>query len=200
MTFIFYTGNILKGDPMFKYTAFENFKITSQGTLEEVAITVKKRLKEHATTNILIFSDLTGRQIDLDLSGTEKQILDRLKIFSSQKLQTNIGAGRPKLGVIPREISLLPHHWEWLTNQDGGSSAVIRNLIDEKIKNRPADKTKMAQERVYKFLSAIAGDLPNFEEAVRFLYRKDKKKFTELISTWPKDVVRHSMSLAGDVF
>lgn len=185
---------------MFKYTAFENFKITSQGTLEEVAITVKKRLKEHATTNILIFSDLTGRQIDLDLSGTEKQILDRLKIFSSQKLQTNIGAGRPKLGVIPREISLLPHHWEWLTNQDGGSSAVIRNLIDEKIKNRPADKTKMAQERVYKFLSAIAGDLPNFEEAVRFLYRKDKKKFTELISTWPKDVVRHSMSLAGDVF
>jgi len=94
----------------------------------------------------------------------------------------------------------LPHHWEWLINQDGGASAVIRNLIEEKIKSRSIDKTKFSQERTYKFLSAIAGNLQNFEEATRYLYRKDKKKFTELISAWPKDIVKHSMNLASDVF
>ena len=75
-----------------------------------------------------------------------------------------MGAGRPKLGVVAREISLLPQHWEWLLVQDG------------------------------------AGNLPNFEEAVRFLYRKDKKKFTELIAAWPKDVVKHANQLSNGVF
>ena len=115
-------------------------------------------------------------------------------------LQSNTGAGRPKLGVVPREISLLPIHWEWLINQDGGSSAVIRNLIDEKIKNRSIDKIKNSQERTYKFLSTLAGNLPNFEEATRFLYRKDKRKFTELISSWPKDIAKHATHLSREVF
>jgi hypothetical protein len=123
-----------------------------------------------------------------------------LKVYSQQESRPNTGAGRPKLGVVPREISLLPHHWEWLINQDGGSSAVIRNLIDEKIKNHTTNKIKNSQEKTYKFLSAIAGNLPNFEEAVRFLYRKDKKKFTELISSWPKDIIKHSINLSHDTF
>lgn len=185
---------------MFHYTAFEGFKILSQGNLESVALSIKQRLKEQKNTTVLIFSDLTGRQIDLDLSGSEKQVLDRLKIYSAQDSQPAVGAGRPKLGVIPREISLLPHHWEWLVNQDGGASAVIRNLIDERIKNRTTDKTKAAQERTYKFLSALAGDLPNFEDATRFLYRKDKEKFSELTEAWPKDVVKYASTLASGVF
>lgn len=185
---------------MFIYTAFDGFKVIAQGNLEEVALLLKRKIRDQKALSALIFSDLTGRQIDLDLSGTEKQVIDRLKVYSSQEPQANTGAGRPKLGVIPREISLLPHHWEWLINQDGGSSAVIRNLIDEKIKNRSSDKIKASQERTYKFLSAIAGNLPNFEEATRYLYRKDKKKFTELISSWPKDIVKHSMALASGVF
>jgi hypothetical protein len=185
---------------MFSYTAFEEFKILAQGTIEAVAISVKQRMKVHKTANILIFSDLTGRQIDLDLTGTDKQVTDRLKMYSAQDPQPSARAGRPKLGVVAREVSLLPQHWEWLTNQDGGASAVIRNLIDEKIKSRATDKAKTAQERTYKFLSAIAGNLSNFEEATRFLYRKDKKRFTDLISDWPKDVVKHSMSLANGVF
>lgn len=186
---------------MFNYTAFEDFKLVTQGSLGDVALSLKRRMKEHKTTaNILIFSDLTGRQIDLDLSGTDKQVLDRLKVYSAQDPHSNPGAGRPKLGVVAREISLLPHHWEWLINQDGGSSAVIRHLIDEKMKSRSADKIKIAQERTYKFLSALAGNLPNFEEATRFLYRKDKRKFSELVSVWPKDVAKHSLNLSRDVF
>lgn len=185
---------------MLTYTAFEEFKIVSQGTLDDVAISVKHRLKEQGSSNILIFSDSTGRQIDLDLSGTDKQVLDRLKVFTTSSVQTQSGAGRPKLGVLPREISLLPSHWEWLLNQEGGSSAVIRNLIDEKMKTQLIHKNKIAQERTYKFLSAHAGNLPSFEDAVRFLYRKDKKKFMDQISGWPKDVLKYTLSLSSDAF
>lgn len=200
LTLELYPGNMCLGGYMFTYTAFDGSKIISQGTLAHIALSLKQKTREQKTATLLVFSDLTGRQIDIDLSGTDKQVLDRLKVYSPQELQANTGAGRPKLGVMPREISLLPNHWEWLLNQDGGSSAVIRNLIDEKMKSRSKDKVKSAQETTYKFLSAIAGDLPNFEEAIRFLYRKDKKKFSELISSWPKDIIKYSMMLASDVF
>lgn len=186
---------------MFNYTAFNNNEILAQGSLETIALAVRQKVKEDKNASILIFSDLTGRQIDIDISGTEKQVLERLKIYSSNKTpQVSAGAGRPKLGVIPREISLLPHHWEWLINQDGGSSGIIRKLIDDKIKSTSPDKVKIAQERAYKFLSAIGGNLPNFDEATRYLYRKDKEKFQELTSSWPKGIVKHSMALLGGVF
>lgn len=187
---------------MFSYTVFDKFQILSQGSLNEVAIAVKKRLRIQSDARILIFSDSTGRQVDLDFSGTEKDTLERLKIYIPKTASPHTGAGRPKLGVIPREISLLPHHWEWLLNQEGGASSAIRRLIDEK--NKPAllakDKIKQAQEVTYKFLSAIAGDLPHFEDVIRFLYRKDKKKFENLMSDWPKDIVKYSTALANQAF
>lgn len=200
LTISFYPGNIAFGGYMFEYTAFEDFKILAQGNLETVALAIKHRLKEQKQASVLIFSDITGRQIDLDLSGTEKQVLDRLKIYSAQDSTPNSGAGRPKLGVFPREISLMPRHWEWLINQDGGASAVIRNLIDERIRKASVDKVKAGQEKTYRFLSSLAGNLPQFEEVSRFLFRKDKKRFNELISTWPKDIVKHANLLSKDVF
>jgi uncharacterized protein len=188
--------------PIYTYTAFENFEVFASGSLNQVVLAVQKRSKENRTARILIFSDSTGKQMDFDSSGSKKNVLARLKIYSALATPTTTGAGRPKLGVIAREISLLPAHWEWLSNQTGGASATIRHLIDEKIKVTSADKNKVkqAQEVTYKFLSAIAGNLPNFEEALRYLYRRDKKKFLELVSDWPKDIVRHSLDLASDVF
>jgi len=187
---------------MYTYTAFEEFGILAQGPLEEVVLEVKKRQKLHPEARILVFSDSSGHQLDFDLSGTEKETLERLKIYSARPAPTHKGAGRPKLGVVPREISLLPGHWEWLSNQSGGASSTIRQLIDEKIKNLSAEKNKVktAQEVTYRFLSALAGDLPHFEEAIRYLYRKDKKNFLGQISSWKKDLVNHSIFLAKDVF
>ncbi|MBL7546099.1 MAG: DUF2239 family protein [Bdellovibrionaceae bacterium] len=188
---------------MFNYTAFDNFNLIAQGSLDEVALDVRKRIKSHRDARILIFSDFSGKQMDLDLSGTEKEVLERLKIFKNQETETaNPGPGRPKLGVVAREISLRPTHWEWLSNQPGGASATIRHLVDEKMKSNtsPKMKVKQAQETVYKFLHAIAGDLPNYEEALRFLYRKDEKKFRGLILKWPEDIVKHTLTLAEDVF
>ncbi|MEK6749951.1 MAG: DUF2239 family protein [Pseudomonadota bacterium] len=188
---------------MFSYTAFDGFKIISQGSLEVVALDVKRHLKAHRDARILIFSDTSGKQMDFDLSGTEKEVLERLKIFKPQEPPVQpSGPGRPKLGVITREIALLPHQWEWLSNQTGGSSVALRRLVDEKINSGTLgkDKVKQMQEAAYSFLSAIAGDFPNFEEAIRFLYRRDKKKFKELISTWPNDVATHAMALANTSF
>lgn len=188
---------------MFNYTAFDGFQMISQGGLEEVALGVKRRLKSNREARILIFSDSSGKQMDLDLSGSENDALERLKIFKSHDVNTGqSGPGRPKLGVISREISLLPHHWEWLSNQSGGSSATIRRLVEEKMKDNASgkDKIKQTQEAVYTFLNAIAGDLPNFEEAIRFLYRSDKKRFRDLISEWPGDLARHTLALSGEAF
>ena len=188
---------------MFTYTAFDGFQLISQGSLEKVALDAKRQLKANRDARILVFSDSSGKQMDLVLSGSEKETSERLKIFKTPDGNpSQSGPGRPKLGVIAREVSLLPSHWEWLSNQSGGSSAIIRRLVEEKMKGPASgkDKIKKAQEAVYTFLNAIAGDLPNFEEAVRFLYRRDKKRFKELIAKWPEDLVRHTLALASETF
>ena len=188
---------------MFSYTAFDGFQLISQGSLEKVALDAKRQLKANRDARILVFSDSSGKQMDLVLSGSEKETSERLKIFKTPDGNpSQSGPGRPKLGVIAREVSLLPSHWEWLSNQSGGSSAIIRRLVEEKMKGPTSgkDKIKKAQEAVYTFLNAIAGDLPNFEEAVRFLYRRDKKRFKALIAEWPEDLVRHTLELANETF
>lgn len=187
---------------MYTYTAFEGFQKLISADLEKVLLTVKRRLKANRDSSVLIFSDSTGKQMDFDLSGTDADVTDRHKIYTMKTAPPQPTVGRPKLGVVPREISLLPSHWEWLNNQTGGASPTIRQLIDEKIKSSSTDrlKVKTSQEVTYKFLSALAGDLPNFEEAVRYLYRSDRKKFLEQVSGWHKDVVDHALRLAADAF
>jgi hypothetical protein len=184
------------------YTAFDKFNQIAAGSLDEVALQIKHYNKTHSEAQVLLFSDLNGRQIDLDLSGSDRALLDRLRIYTSAPVPSQNTVGRPRLGVVAREVSLLPAHWEWLMNQDGGASATIRRLIDEKIKSstRDNEKIKLAQEATYKFLSSLAGDLPLFEEATRYLYRKDKKNFENSMQGWPRDVVRHAQKLSQDVF
>jgi len=187
---------------MYTYTAFDSFQKLISADLEKVLLVVKKRLKANRDSHILIFSDSTGKQMDFDLSGTEIDVIDRHKIYTTKTIPSQSAVGRPKLGVVPREISLLPTHWEWLNNQAGGASPTIRLLIDEKIKMGLSDrlKVKKSQEITYKFLSAIAGDLPNFEESIRYLYRSDRKRFLELVADWHKDVVEHALILAAEAF
>jgi hypothetical protein len=189
---------------MLTYTAFESYDLLAQGDLETVALGVRKRLKARADARILVFNDQTGKQMDLDLSGSERDLRDRLRVFSTPPPVATppAGPGRPKLGVIAREISLLPRHWEWLSTQTGGASATVRRLIEEQMKAPPTarDKIRQSQETTYKFLTALAGDLARFEDAIRYLYRRDKKRFRETIHGWPEDLVQHTLILASDAF
>ncbi len=184
------------------YTAFEENKLIFRGALEDIVVKIKRRIGKIENSSILVFSDSTGKSMDFNFQGTEKDVLKRLEIFTSEEGPIgNFGPGRPKLGVISREISLLPRHWEWLATQSGGASSTLRKLVDEAKKKEVGTFTvKQAQERVYKFMSVMAGDLKGYEEALRALYKKDEKKFLAQTEEWPRDVRNHSIELAKSVF
>jgi hypothetical protein len=184
------------------YTAFEGTTRLFRGALPEVVVKVKERLGRAENSPVLIFSDDTGNTIDFNFQGSVKDVRKRLAIFVSMQQSGPVsGPGRPRLGVISREISLLPRHWEWLASQPGGASATLRRLIDEvKKKSSARVSIKEVQERVYRFMSVIAGDLKGYEEALRALYKADRKNFLLHIHEWPADVRAHAIEMAKPVF
>lgn len=184
------------------YTVFEKHSLLFRGTLREVVLKVKKHLGKEANSLVLIFSDTTGKTMDVNFQGNEKEVLKRLEVYFAQDEEKDtVGPGRPKLGVISREVSLLPRHWEWLANQPGGASSALRKLVDE-AKGNPASASnvKQLQERAYRFMSVVAGDLAGYEGALRALYRGDHKNFSLHIREWPKDVKAHLLQMTRPIF
>jgi hypothetical protein len=103
------------------------------------------------------------------------------------------------LGVVAREVTLLPRHWEWLNGQPGGASVALRKLVEEARRvNEGRDRERRAQEAAYKFMSAMAGNLPGFEEAIRALFAKDQERLEEWIRGWPEDIRAHVVRLARE--
>jgi uncharacterized protein len=140
-----------------------------------------------------VFDDETGKQTDFNLSGSRDEVLKR----AGQKPEPG-GPGRPRLGVVSREVTLLPRHWEWLEMQPHGASAAIRRLIEEARKNETGEmRRQRAIQAAGRFLSAMAGDYAGYEEASRALYRGEEARFAQLISGWPKDVRNYALRLAG---
>lgn len=180
-------------------TAFAGNKIIATGDIQEVALKVKNFLSDNKA-NILIFDDATSSQIELDLRGTIDAVTRRLeKVLEPE--EKKFGPGRPKLGVVSKEVTLLPQHWEWLALQPGGASVTLRKLIEEaKKKNAHKDQIRQAQEATYKFMHAMAGDLPDYEEALRALYAADEKRFEKMIADWPGDIKKHTTKLAQNAF
>ncbi|MHA0041886.1 DUF2239 family protein [Deinococcus sp. PEB2-63] len=142
---------------------------------------------------LLTFDDRTGRGVDFDLSGTLEEVLAR-----HLPPEPRSGPGRPKLGVVSREVSLLPRHWEWLERQRGGASAALRRLIDEARKADPdGERRAQAQAAADRFLGAVGGDLPGFEAATRALYAGQRAAFEDALAAWPPDVRTHALYLAA---
>ena len=111
-------------------TAFRGNTLLASGPLAEVAMAVKQALEQGTSEPVLTFDDATGRVIDLDLRGSEADIIARLSPPQPANAPAR-GRGRPKLGVVAREVTLLPRHWEWLAAQPGGASVTLRRLVDE---------------------------------------------------------------------
>jgi hypothetical protein len=138
-----------------------------------------------------VFDDSTGAQIDLDVQG------EAGKIAGEPEAAEPRGRGRPRLGVIAKEVTLLPRHWDWLNLQPGGASVALRKLVDEARRTSgDRDRVRATQEAAYRFVSAVAGNLPGFEEASRALFAHDRRRFTQLIAAWPEDVREYAVSLA----
>ena len=184
------------------YTAFDGTTRLFRGTFQEVVLKVKERLGRAENSSVLIFSNNTGKTMDFNFQGNVKDTLKRLEKFvSTQEPGPISGPGRPKLGVISREVSLLPRHWEWLASQPSGASATIRKLIEEaKKRSSTRNSVKQVQERVYRFMSVIVGDMKGYEEALRALYKADRKNFLLHIQDWPTDVRTHVIEMAKPVF
>ena len=185
------------------FTAFMGQQRLAAGPLAEVAIAVMTASRGDGTRPIVIFDDSSGRPIDLDLRGTEQDIVARLPAPvpdvqpDAETAPGPRGRGRPKLGVVAREVTLLPRHWEWLAAQPGGASVALRKLVDEARRSSgDRDRQRAARDAAYHFMSVMAGNLPGFEEASRALFADDRRRFAGLIAGWPGDIRDHVVSLA----
>jgi hypothetical protein len=183
------------------FTAFEGQRRLIAGVLAEVALKVKEAQERQGSAPILIFDDMSGRAVDLDLRGSPGDVLARLERFSSAARDGQPseprGRGRPKLGVVAREVTLLPRHWEWLNAQPGGASVALRKLVEQARRaNSDADRQRAAREAAYHFMSAMAGNLPGFEEASRALFANDRHGFEQHIASWPEDIRCYAIARA----
>ena len=181
-----------ESDPQ-TYTAFDGLRLLAAGPLAEVAIAVQRAGEAGAAGPVLTFADATGKPVDLDLRGSDAEIAARL----ATPPEAPRGPGRPKLGVQAREVTLLPRHWDWLAAQPGGASVALRKLVDEARRNGgAAEQTRAAREAAYRFMSALAGDLPGYEEAIRALFAGDAEGFARQTENWPADVRGYAAKLA----
>ncbi|EHL96085.1 hypothetical protein HMPREF9946_04981 [Acetobacteraceae bacterium AT-5844] len=176
------------------YSAFEGARLLATGDLQQVALRAKEALDHGNGAPVFIFDNRTSQQVEVDFRGQPGDVLERLAPPPRRP-------GRPKLGVVAREVTLLPRHWEWLAQQPGGASVALRKLVEEARRTHTgADRKRMAQEACYRFMHTMAGDRPGFEDTVRALYANDRARFEALARAWPGDVGEHACRLAAAVW
>jgi uncharacterized protein len=192
--------------------AFEGDRRIASGNLREVARAAKQALDQRSDASILVFDGRTSEPIDLDFRGSIDDVLKRLPeipgmpagldgFLEAAVPSTPRGPGRPKLGVVAREVTLLPRHWDWLAQQAGGASVAIRKLVEEARRTgEQKDRTRQAQEAAYRFMSVMAGNRPHYEDAIRALFAGDPIRFEKLIAEWPADIRDHAAALAETAF
>lgn len=180
------------------FSAFEGDRRLVSGSRATVIRAIKQRVAEQPAASVLIFDDVTGGQIDFDLrDGGDGEAAPSPGLEAASPR----GPGRPKLGVVAREVTLLPRHWDWLARQPGGASVTIRKLVDEARRSTAgAETARVARERAYRFMSAMGGNLSGFEEATRALFAGDSGRFATLIGDWPNDVRVYAQTLAEGAF
>jgi hypothetical protein len=183
-------------------TAFEGARRIAAGELAQVAL--KAKAAADKGEQVLIFDDATSEAIEVDFRGTAQDVLQRLARSEGSQVSvsdTPRGPGRPKLGVVAREVTLLPRHWEWLSAQPGGASVALRKLVEEARRtNAGKDRIRQSREAAYRFMSAMAGNREGFEEATRALFAGRRERFEHLTEGWPRDIRDYLQKLAVAAF
>ncbi len=211
-------------DPLpLEFIAFEGSRCLVQGGLAQVALEVKVASEARPLARFMVFNACSSEVLDFDLRGTPQEVLARLALSHPSMLAgltkpvdgtlvtdapaantpnedptlAKSGPGRPKLGVVAREVTLLPRHWAWLSGQPGGASVALRKLVDQACKeSQLQDLCRLSQQATYRFMSAMAGCLEGFEEAARALFAADRLRFEALLTPWPQDIQNHLHHLA----
>jgi uncharacterized protein len=190
------------------YIAFEHDRCIASGDLSQVARAAKRLLDRRPDASILVFDGRSSAPVDIDFRGSIDDVLARLPEIVTLPAASDDdappaarGPGRPKLGVVAREVTLLPRHWEWLAQQSGGASVALRRLVEEARRTgEDGHRIRLAREAAYRFMSAIAGNKPHYEDAIRALFAGEATGFEKLIAEWPVDVRDHIMRLAARAF
>lgn len=195
-----------------EFIAFEGPTCLARGPLAAVALQVKAATEARPLARFMVFNARSSEILDFDHRGTADDMLVRLALahpaaqrpidppqpeMGEDSAVAKSGPGRPKLGVVAREVTLLPRHWAWLASQPGGASVALRKLVDQARRDGQAqDERRLSQEASYRFMSAMAGSLAGFEEAARALFAADRPRFDALIAPWPADIQTHLQQLA----
>lgn len=200
-------------------TAFEGSRCLASGALMDVSLAAKAAIDRSAQSlsslPVLVFNDATSEVMELDWRGSVEDFSKRLDALMTTSPATEAadqpepepaehsprGPGRPRLGVVPREVTLLPRHWEWLASQSGGASVALRKLVEAARRTSEVkDRVRQASSVGYKFMSTMAGHEAGFEEASRALFAGDQMRFEALIAPWPVDVQAHLKKILVDAF
>jgi len=205
-------GAIMSQSERASWIAFAGTHRVHSGVPAEVARAAKAAVNEGAQA-VLVFDD-ASRVVDIDYRGSDEDVIARLGLVGDASTESNgngkaeeaspylespapRGRGRPKLGVVAREVTLLPRHWDWLATQPGGASAAVRRLVDAaRQSGAEKDRLRTAKETAYRFISAMAGNEQGFEEATRALFAGDDARFVAMSQSWPRDVREHARALA----
>ncbi|KAF1015502.1 MAG: hypothetical protein GAK31_00976 [Stenotrophomonas maltophilia] len=196
------------------FSCFDGYALVASGTPAEAALALKQRRDAGAAGPLLVFDNASGQTRDFNTRGSVEQLLasvskafpaaaatpaapDDATVEVAADSAAPRGRGRPKLGVVAREVTLLPRHWAWLAEQPGGASVVLRRLVEQASRaGADQDRQRRHAERAYHFLQALAGDLPGYEEALRALFANDRERLATLLGDWPPDVRAHALLLA----
>lgn len=192
-----------------EFIAFEGSHRLVHGALVPVVLQVKAASQARPLARFMVFNAHSSEVLDFDLRGTPEEVLARLavshpdavahyaQLSKNNAATAKSGPGRPKLGVVAREVTLLPRHWAWLSSQPGGASVALRKLVDQARKDgQTQDQRRQSQEATYRFMSAMAGCLEGFEEAARALFAAEQARFEALLTPWPQDIQTHLLQLA----
>jgi hypothetical protein len=178
-------------EPGSTHAAFAGTRLVASGALRDVLPVLKRRFDQDRSDLVLVFEVETGRQVDFDLRGSLEEVLEREARAPSRS------PGRPKLGVTSREVTLLPRHWDWLEEQPSGASGALRRLVEQAMKLDPGkEQARRTREALSRFLSGMAGDRPNYEEASRALFAGDTARFEALVRRWPRDIREYAIHQA----
>lgn len=195
------------------HTLFLGHRRIAAGSLVRMALEISHAAAAQDAGMLLLFEDATGRQVDVDTGGSPDEIVARYGAAPASAAASTVnataitpvadgapahrGPGRPRLGVVAREVTLLPHHWEWLSAQPGGASVTLRKLVEHARKaGAHTERTRNAREASYRFLHAVAGNLPDYEEVTRALFAGDLDRMHTLMLPWPADVREYALALA----
>ena len=196
------------------FVAFGGTHQLAAGALTDVVVAAWHHAQANPDHRTLLFHGPSSQALDLPFEGPLAAVLalagqHYAGLAASHTPQTPehdtapaqqapAARGRPRLGVVPREVTLLPRHWDWLATQPGGASVTLRRLVEQARKAGVAEEqARGARDLAYRFMSTMASALPGFEEASRALFAGDAQRFGECTAHWPADIVRHLRRLAA---